>query len=115
MTLQALLNNRYEWSDRTIYELKRGLLLYENKDDNYDNRKDSKFVVIYGTSQIGKTTLILNLLGIVNENFNTVYDVLRANREHGNSSTSTAIIYRQSSDDKFGLAFIDDVSTIATD
>lgn len=69
--------------------------------------KGDAFVALYGNTQVGKTTLILKLLGIRTDEdgryFREIEDVLRAGRKEGVSSTSTAIIYLRSDDDFFHL------------
>ena len=59
-------------------------------------------VVVYGPSQVGKTTLILHLLGVVYDP--KLENLLRGGRPAGNSSTATAILYTQSEDDHFRMA-----------
>ena len=58
--------------------------------------------------RIGKTSLILNMMGILPEFQRDVYTVLRANQEYGDSSTVTAIIYLVSSCDDYGISFSDE-------
>ncbi len=65
------------------------------------------FVALYGNTQVGKTTLILKLLGIRKDEggkyFAEIEDILRAGRKQGKSSTSTAVIYLRSPDEHFHL------------
>lgn len=61
------------------------------------------FVALYGNTQVGKTTLILKLLGIRDDCFADVETILRAGRKRNKSSTSTAVIYLRSPDDHFHL------------
>ena len=53
-------------------------------------------VVLYGPTQVGKTTLLLTLLGVAEQHRSVVSDILRAGRPHGQSSTSVPIRYRWS-------------------
>lgn len=56
-------------------------------------------VVLFGPTQVGKTTLLLNLLGIADGiGFDAVQKVLRGNRQHGESSTATPMRYARSPD-----------------
>ncbi|WP_417788464.1 dynamin family protein [Stutzerimonas xanthomarina] len=55
-------------------------------------------VVVYGTTQVGKTTLILNLLGIHKEALPAVGEVLRGGQRLGKSSTASPIRYGRSPD-----------------
>lgn len=107
MYLKKLLNQRDNWKIATVENIKKSLCLYDDETSmsKAELDKSEKLVVIYGLPQIGKTTLILNLLGIKKEFFSSVYDILRADVEYGTSSTSTAIIYRRSKNEQFGYAF----------
>ncbi len=104
MNLQQLLNRRFYWSDETISKIKKDLIYGENV-EIINNTKSEKIVTVYGYPQVGKTELILFLLGISEYYRKTVYDVLRADVPRGNSSTSTAIIYKRSGNNLFGLCF----------
>lgn len=55
--------------------------------------------VLYGSTQVGKTTLILNLLGVAPEQVEPIADVLRGEPGKGRSATATALRYRRSPDD----------------
>lgn len=107
MYIKTLLRERDNWKFNTIENIKRSLFLYDDKISTSKAKleKSEKLVVIYGLPQIGKTTLILNLLGIKKEFFSSVYDTLRADVEYGTSSTSTAIIYKRSENEQYGFAF----------
>lgn len=70
-------------------------------------RKDhalESFVVIFGRTQVGKTTLLLDLMGVAEGHMGTVSTVLRGGREAGKSATATAMEYTRSTDDRWGLA-----------
>jgi hypothetical protein len=107
MYIKTLLRERDNWKFNTIENIKKSLSLYDDKisTSKANLEKSEKLVVIYGLPQIGKTTLILNLLGIKKEFFSSVYDTLRADVEYGTSSTSTAIIYKRSENEQYGFAF----------
>ena len=57
------------------------------------------YVVVFGKTQVGKTTLILDLMGLSGCSLKRVSNVLRGGREVGKSATATAMEYRRSSDD----------------
>ena len=102
MTLLRWLNDhRWNWQQKTQEEIKKRLLyLPENL---AMQSQGQKLVVVYGKPQIGKTTMILTLLG-VDERMQAKLDViLRAGIPQGNSSTSTAIFYVPSDDNLFGI------------
>lgn len=62
-------------------------------------RSDQVTVALYGSTQVGKTTLILDMLGIADEHLPAVSRVLRGGRSVGKSSTATALRYRKSNDE----------------
>jgi hypothetical protein len=62
-------------------------------------RSDQVTVALYGSTQVGKTTLILDMLGIADEHLPLVSRVLRGGRSVGKSSTATALRYRKSDDE----------------
>lgn len=74
-----------------------------------DGRLDGavKRVVVYGPTQVGKTTLILDLIGIKSELQKELGELLRGESKAGTSSTSCAIIYNQWDKEQFGLLFGD--------
>jgi len=101
-------------------------ILYKNKNKCQDNAKDkyiksifdknlrsivenslngSIAVSLYGKSQVGKTTFMLSFLKIKKEYIHDLEIALRGGREKGLSATSTAMVYRKSSDtsEKFKL------------
>ncbi|QSR17453.1 hypothetical protein [Novosphingobium sp. KA1] len=63
-----------------------------------EHREDS-YTVVFGRTQVGKTTLILNLLGLMPQAVRSVSWVLRGGRKAGNSSTAIPTEYRRSRDD----------------
>src|SRR5690606_2308028 len=58
-------------------------------------------IAVYGQSQVGKTTLILKLIGIKEEHYEEISSVLRADIPKGKSVTPTSIIYLKSKDNYF--------------
>jgi hypothetical protein len=60
-------------------------------------------VSVYGETGVGKTTLILELLGAREEVFTELADALRGKIKDGGPGTTTAIIYRISDDDFFHI------------
>lgn len=61
------------------------------------------YVVVFGRTQVGKTTLLLDLMGVSPQHAARVSRVLRGGREIGKSATATAMEYRRSSDDRWRL------------
>ena len=98
---QEYYTNRLAWA----YNAKNDFI---NSIDNQEfrslyNRNTIKSVniAVYGRSQVGKTTLILELIGIKKECREYVSNILRADIPPGQSVTPTSIIYQKSSDDHF--------------
>ncbi|WP_321959673.1 hypothetical protein [Paraburkholderia sp. J69-1] len=58
---------------------------------------------MFGRTQVGKTTLILELMGVAPRHAARVSTVLRGRREIGKSATATAMEYRRSPDDRWRL------------
>lgn len=56
------------------------------------------FISVYGKPQVGKTSLILKIIGVKEEYYSELNNKLRGQRKLGNSSTATAFIYSKSSD-----------------
>jgi len=72
------------------------------------NDETQKDILVYGRSQVGKTTFILKLIGIRPEKYSELEHVLRGGdqegkREKGKSSTSVATLYTNSGNDFFSL------------
>lgn len=68
------------------------------------DRAAESYVVIFGKTQVGKTTLLLNLMGVALEHMATVSEVLRGGRTAGNSATATTMEYCRSADERWGLS-----------
>lgn len=62
------------------------------------------YVVVFGKTQVGKTTLILDLMGLSGGSLKRVSKVLRGGREAGKSATATAMEYRRSTDNYWRCA-----------
>jgi predicted nucleic acid-binding Zn-ribbon protein len=62
------------------------------------------YVVIFGKTQVGKTTLLLDLMGIAPEEISNISRIMRGGREQGKSATATAMEYCRSTDERWGLS-----------
>lgn len=71
-------------------------------------------VVLFGRTQVGKTMLLLHLMGIAEKETAYVSMLLRGGRASGQSATSTAMQYQRSPDDNWRIA-IDGVARALTD
>ncbi|MCL8328862.1 dynamin family protein [Pseudomonas juntendi] len=91
-------SNRYRWAydayQRFIGEIDPSLA-------GDFNRSSHVTVAVYGATQVGKTTLILDLLGVTGEALERASSVLRGDQRMGKSSTACAIRYGRSKDDNW--------------
>ena len=67
--------------------------------------KGQIYVGVYGPTQVGKTTFILNLIGINENRLDELSNALRGKREKGKSSTVTATLYEKNEDNNFEIIF----------
>ncbi|MDE7364220.1 MAG: hypothetical protein K2N27_04940, partial [Ruminococcus sp.] len=105
MEWNQLFLKKEDWQRKTFEMIKNDLIsARDNRFIRYDNTEENHLVMIYGKSQVGKTTLILNMIGLKSDCFFEVYETLRAGVPRGNSSTSTAIIYAKSINEQYGFA-----------
>lgn len=88
--------NRYRWAydayQRFIDEIDPSLAVDFN-------RFSQVTIAVYGATQVGKTTLILDLLGLTGESLERASSALRGDQRMGKSSTACAIRYGRSRDD----------------
>lgn len=61
------------------------------------------YVVVFGKTQVGKTTLLLELMGVLATQIARVSRVLRGGQPKGQSATATTMEYRRSTDRRWGL------------
>ncbi|WP_414055808.1 hypothetical protein [Macrococcus equi] len=100
--LTELSLERYQWADRASEK-------YIN-DFSSDNRielnlKNEITVAILGSTQVGKTTLILNLLGVKPEYINGISRALRGKREAGHSATIAVTRYISVKEENFIIIY----------
>lgn len=62
------------------------------------------YIVVFGKTQVGKTTLLLELMGIEGEQLSKISKLLRGGRANGQSATATVMEYCRSMDNRWGLA-----------
>jgi hypothetical protein len=94
----ALRSEKLEWAYRAYRRF-----IAELSDDVSRHLKDGEsarapYVVVFGMTQVGKTTLLLELMGLGIEAQARVGKVLRGGRETGKSATATTMEYRRSPD-----------------
>lgn len=99
--LERIFQDKDNWKKETFELIKSDLLsVKDNRFIQYNQSSATHLVCIYGKSQVGKTTLILNMIGLKEEWKRNVSEILRGGVKRGNSSTSTAIIYSQNSSEE---------------
>lgn len=108
-TWPEVYKHRFEWAKLAHSKF---ILNFDNDLYSTHEIKDQIFVAVYGASQVGKTSLILELIGVLQEHHSTVQNVLRADRDYGRSATATVVRYRASSDNYW---HIHDVSESSND
>lgn len=101
---QRLESRQSEWAFRAYDRLVK--TLSSDVQDRIQLRESNAepYVVIFGKTQVGKTTLLLDLMGIDLQQMATLSQVLRGGREAGKSATATAMEYRRSTDARWGLS-----------
>ena len=93
-----LINERYRWAEESF-------VAFLQKFDAQrliqatDNSSRQVSVILYGPAQVGKTSLILTLLGIRDDRFTELNTLLRGEQELGTMSTARTYRYRMAKDD----------------
>lgn len=81
----------------------------------YTTEAVQPYIVIFGETQVGKTTLLLDLMGVDPVQMTTISEVLRGGREAGKSATATAMEYVRSPAQRWGLDLPGSASTMWID
>lgn len=93
--------NRYEWAFDAKHDFMSRFQLYDV--EGVTPNQENIVLSVYGPTQVGKTTLILNLLGVKEEAIDDISTFLRGKREIGQSATVTVTSYRVSSTEDYVL------------
>lgn len=99
-----LQSRQFNWAYRAYGRLISSLSEDVQQKLSYKDQAAESYVVIFGKTQVGKTTLLLDLMGVDLEHMATVSEVLRGGRGAGKSATATAMEYCRSADDRWGLS-----------
>lgn len=102
---EPIYSSRIAWRSRAIQSYIDTIKDEEIKDIVENSLTGSVPVSLYGKSQVGKTTFLLNLLGIKDEYINLISDILRCGSRKGAAATPTAMIYRKSGDVYFRVIY----------
>ena len=85
---------RTDWAENAVAQHLEGF--DPEVRDRLATRDREATIALYGPTQVGKTTLILKMLGVSDAAALTVGEVLRGGRPAGESATATAMRYRAS-------------------
>lgn len=100
-TWAALSQQRLAWAFRAYNRFIDSLSDDVREHFPKGDEQGEAYVVVFGKTQVGKTTLILDLMGLSGDSLKRVSSVLRGGRESGKSATATAMEYRRSSDNEW--------------
>lgn len=95
--------NRHTWAHKANEAFHASLSTDVRQRLLHKNMQDEAYVVVFGSTQVGKTTLLLDLMGVSEVSAARVSTTLRGGRAQGRSSTSTAMEYRRSMDERWAL------------
>lgn len=97
-------SRRSDWALRAYDRLVDTLSLDVQERLRRKDQPTESYVVIFGKTQVGKTTLLLDLMGVAPQRMASVSKVLRGGREPGRSATATAMEYIRATDERWGLS-----------
>ena len=107
MTISELWDERGQWQSDAYDRLLSKILVREIvSSETAQGRTDERLVVVHGRPQMGKTELILALIGVREDQRQYIYDLIRGGAKYGNSSTSRIFLYQrsESGDDCFRVS-----------
>jgi len=91
---ETLYRSKLDWAYKGRDKFISSLNIDEFKDLYKTNNAGKPNVAVFGNSQVGKTTLILKLLGI--NDADNLHKILRGNQKQGKSVTATTMVYLRS-------------------
>ncbi|MFK9093082.1 hypothetical protein [Bacillus salipaludis] len=101
-------NRRFEWAFQAKKEFINRFVRLDVDKTEVSSIKELT-ISVYGPTQVGKTTVILSLLGIKQDRLGQLSKWLRGKRKLGESSTVTVMRYERSSDHRFHVRLPNDV------
>ncbi len=112
---RALLETRHAWAFDAYDDFMAALSAAVRERMGHKSGDAQAYVVVFGQTQVGKTTLILDMMGVVPDAIARVSSVLRGGRESGRSATATTMEYCRSPDERWGLRQHDRMRWMTTD
>lgn len=106
-SLSEFESRRYDWAIAAKEDFLDNFGMFDARRTAIQDGQDI-ILSVYGPTQVGKTTLILELLSMKGTNIDMVSPYLRGAREIGNSSTVTVTRYGISPDDRFHVEHHDE-------
>ncbi|WP_404348144.1 50S ribosome-binding GTPase [Sutcliffiella horikoshii] len=100
-TWDNVYQKRWDWAHKAEKEFKQSLQKLQVDEAIHNDNLSEITIGVYGPTQVGKSTLILRLLGIRQDSIETVSGWLRGKRTLGHSATVTATEYKLSQDEYF--------------
>lgn len=89
-------SNRHDWAHNATMRFHSRLSTDVRQRLVGGDQKEEAYIVVFGRTQVGKTTLILDLMGVADTAMTRVSNVLRGGRSAGQSATATAMEYARS-------------------
>ncbi|AIA71738.1 hypothetical protein WFQ12_21665 [Yersinia enterocolitica] len=93
-----LIQERYQWAEESFVAFLQKFDA-QRLIQTTDNASRQVSVILYGPAQVGKTSLILTLLGIRDDRFTELNTLLRGEQDLGTMSTARTYRYRMAKDD----------------
>ncbi|WP_429138604.1 hypothetical protein [Aeromonas allosaccharophila] len=106
--------DRYQWAEESFGAFLQ-MFDEERLIQTSDNASQQVSVILYGPAQVGKTSLILTLLGIRDDCFTKVNTLLRGGQDLGTMSTARTYRYRMAKDDFWYFSHRDNGATPFSD
>ncbi|WP_217265641.1 hypothetical protein [Exiguobacterium aurantiacum] len=101
---------RFKWANAAREDFLERFEMYDIQSVSPDS--EAVILSVYGPTQVGKTTLILNLLGVKEEAINELSTFLRGKRNLGESATVTVTRYQISKTEEYVLTLPDEAPTV---
>lgn len=108
-------SNYYLSWDWTKPIIDKFLNSFSKFDANFINFREQIYIGVYGPTQVGKTTFILNLIGVREDKLEMLSEALRGGQPKGKSATVTATLYQQNIENVFEIIFPNKIKKICKD